>query len=54
MINKVQYNLDVKETLNLFNNYKVLKFIEECYDVLHILSNELIVKDINEFIEIQK
>ena len=47
---KLKYNLTGKEVIELFNKHDVLNFIEDIYDVLHTLSDEIIVSDINEYI----
>ena len=43
-----------KEVIDLFNKYDVLNFIEDIYDVLHTLSDDIIVSDINEYINNSK
>ena len=51
---KLKYNLTGKEVISLFNKYDVLNFIEDIYDVLHTLSDDIIVSDINEYINNSK
>ena len=51
---KLKYNMSVKEVIDLFNKYDVLNFIEDIYDVLHTLSDDIIVSDINEYINNSK
>lgn len=51
---KLKYNMSGKEVINLFNKYNVLNFIEDIYDVLHTLSDDIIVSDINEYINNSK
>lgn len=51
---KLKYNMSGKEVIDLFNKYDVLNFIEDIYDVLHTLSDEIIVSDINEYINNSK
>lgn len=51
---KLKYNLTGKEAIELFNKHDVLNFIEDIYDVLHTLSDEIIVSDINEYINNSK
>lgn len=51
---KLKYNLTGKEVIELFNKYDVLNFIEDIYDVLHTLSDDIIVSDINEYINNSK
>ena len=51
---KLKYNMSGKEVISLFNKYVVLNFIEDIYDVLHTLSDDIIVSDINEYINNSK
>lgn len=51
---KLKYNMSGKEVIDLFNKYDVLNFIEDIYDVLHTLSDDIIVSDINEYINNSK
>ena len=51
---KLKYNMSGKEAIDLFNKYDVLNFIEDIYDVLHTLSDDIIVSDINEYINNSK
>ena len=51
---KLKYNMSSKEVVNLFNKHNVLDFIEDIYDVLHTLSDDIIVGDINEYINNSK
>ena len=51
---KLKYNMPGKEVIDLFNKYDVLNFIEDIYDVLHTLSDDIIVSDINEYINNSK
>ena len=51
---KLKYNLTGKEVIELFNKYDVLNFIEDIYDVLHTLSDDIVVSDINEYINNSK
>ena len=51
---KLKYNMSGKEVISLFNKYDVLNFIEDIYDVLHTLSDDIIVSDINEYINNSK
>ena len=51
---KLKYNMSGKEVIDLFNKYDVLNFIEDIYDVLHTLSDDIIVSDINEYIDNSK
>ena len=51
---KLKFNMSGKEVIDLFNKYDVLNFIEDIYDVLHTLSDDIIVSDINEYINNSK
>ena len=51
---KIKHKISGKKVLNLFNEYKVFDFIEECYDVLHTLDDTIITDDIHQFIENRK
>lgn len=51
---KLKYNMSGKEVIDLFNKYDVLNFIEDIYDVLHTLSDDIVVSDINEYINNSK
>ena len=51
---KLKYNMSGKEVIDLFNKYDVLNFIEDIYDVLHTLSDDIVVSDINEYIKNSK
>ena len=51
---KLKYNMSGKEVISLFNKYDVLNFIEDIYDVLHTLSDDIVVSDINEYINNSK
>ena len=51
---KVKYCLDGNSVIQLFNEYNVLTFINDCYDVLHTLDEEVIVEDIYNYIENRK
>ena len=51
---KLKYNMSGKEVIDLFNKYDVLSFIEDIYDVLHTLSDDIVVSDINEYINNSK
>ena len=48
---KYKHNIKAIETLRLFENYGVLEYIEEFYDVLHTFGQQYILADIEEFIE---
>ena len=44
---KVYRNLSGKETLKLFNDYGVLDYLEQYYDVLHTTGHNYINNDID-------
>lgn len=46
-------NLSGKETLKLFNDYGVLDYLEQHYDVLHTTGYQFMNRDIDEFLEIR-
>ena len=50
---KVYRNLSGKEILKMFNNYGVLDYLENHYDVLHTTGYQYMNKDIDEFLEIR-
>ena len=50
---KVYRNLSGKEILKMFNNYGVLDYLENHYDVLHTTGCQFMNKDIDEFLEIR-
>ena len=46
--------LDGKETMEIFNNYGVLEYLQEFFDVIHTQSHQWILEDIDHFIELRK
>ena len=50
---KVYRNLSGKETLKLFDDYGVLDYLENNYDVLHTTGDRFLVNDIDEFLKIR-
>ena len=50
---KVYRNLSRKETLKLFDDYGVLDYLENHYDVLHTTGYQYTNRDIDEFLEIR-
>ena len=50
---KVYRNLSGKETLKLFNDYGVLDYLEQYYDVLHTTGYQFMNRDIDQFLEIR-
>lgn len=43
-----------KEVRELFKQYKVYKYIDKHYDVLHSLGDEYLIEDINSSIDARK
>lgn len=50
---KVYRNLSGKETLKLFDDYGVLDYLENHYDILHTIGYQYMNKDIDEFLKIR-
>ena len=50
---KVHRNLSGKEALKLFDDYGVLDYLENNYDVLHTTGYQCMNKDIDEFLKIR-
>ena len=44
-----KFNIKPKDANRIFESYGIWKYIEDCYDVLHMNGDEYILKDI-EFI----
>ena len=42
------------ETMQLFEKYGVLEYLEACYDVLHTTGRQYMIEDIDEFINVRK
>ncbi|MBP3568384.1 MAG: DUF3791 domain-containing protein [Lachnospiraceae bacterium] len=42
------------ETMQLFKQYGVLDYLEDCYDVLHTTGRQYIIEDIDIFIKVRK
>lgn len=51
---KTEKRLTGTETLSLLNNYGVLEYLKEHYEVLHTQSRQWIMADIDEFIQLRK
>ena len=51
---KADKKLTGKETIELFEKYGVLDYLEACYDVLHTAGRAYIVEDIDLFIKARK
>ena len=50
---KVHRNLSGKETVKLFDDYGVLNYLENHYDVFYSTGYQFMNKDIDEFLEIR-
>lgn len=50
---KVYRNLSGKETLKLFDDYGVLDYLENNYDVLHTTGYQFMNRDIDDFLKIR-
>ncbi len=48
---KVYKSLSGKQTFNLFNDYGVINYLTEFYDVLHSTGHQYIVRDIDEYLK---
>jgi len=53
-IYKTAHELNGKQVMRLFNQYKILEYIVSCYDSLHTTGQEYIVEDITGLIEERK
>ena len=51
---KYAHHMTGRETLRRFQQYGVMDYLDEFYDVLHSFGNEYIVQDIDLFIEARK
>ena len=45
--------LSGKDTIELFNRYGVLDYLEKNYDVLHTTGRDYLINDIEEFIRVR-
>ena len=45
--------LSGKDTIELFNRYGVLDYLERYYDVLHTTGRDYLINDIEEFIRVR-
>jgi hypothetical protein len=48
---KNKYGLKGKECLNIFEKYKVFEYLNQFYDVLHTVSKEYVLEDIEIYIK---
>ncbi len=48
---KKYYNMQGKETVELFKTYKVFEYIIEFYDILHTQAISYGIEDIHEFVK---
>jgi len=51
---KNTYGFKGKETIDLFNRFNVLEYIETSYEALHTTGKEYIIDDINGYIDARK
>ena len=51
---KYTHGLNGKDTLLLFQQYGVMDYLSEFYDVLHTFGDQYLVQDIDLFIEARK
>jgi hypothetical protein len=50
-IYKTAYKLNGRQVMQLFNRYKILEYIVNCYGALHTTGPEYIIEDIAGLIE---
>lgn len=41
-----KFNMKAKEANQIFENYGIWKYIEDCYDLLHVSGDEYVLNDI--------
>lgn len=51
---KEEHNLSGKETLDIFNKYGVLEYLQKFYDILHTTGEKYLVEEIDLFINARK
>lgn len=51
---KTEKRLTGAEALSLLNNYGILEYLKEHYEVLHTQSRQWIMADIDDFIQLRK
>ena len=51
---RAYHKLTCREALQLFEKYEVLKYLNDCYDVLHTTGKEYLIEDIDAFISVRK
>ena len=47
---RAEKKLTGRQTMQLFKQYGILEYLEECYDVLHTTGREYLIEDIDLFI----
>ncbi|MBR3954375.1 MAG: DUF3791 domain-containing protein [Clostridia bacterium] len=47
---RAEKKLSGRQAMQLFKQYEVLAYLEECYDVLHTTGREYLIEDIDLFI----
>jgi len=45
-----RYNKQAKDVNQLFEKYGIWTYIEECYDTLHVMSDECALRDITDIL----
>ncbi len=51
---KVAKGLSGQDVVTIFNQYKVMEYLSECYDVLHTQGHRWLVAEIDDFINKRK
>ncbi len=51
---RAEKKLTGREAIQLFKEFGVLRYLEECFDVLHTTGREYIIEDIDAFINARR
>ena len=51
---KAAHELNGKETIDLFDLYEVLSYLDECYEPLHTQGSRYLVEEVDELIKERK
>ncbi len=51
---RIENKLTGRETMELFEKYGVLSYLETCYDVLHTTGRDYLIADIDEYISARR
>ncbi len=51
---RTENKLTGRETMELFEKYGVLSYLETCYDVLHTTGRDYLIADIDEYISARR